>query len=120
MSCARQHILLAVCFLAQAWHRLQPNARLVDHYDRFLAPDKTQKSGDETSHRVLVPLCGKSVDMPYLGERGKRLRLSPLQLIRLSLQALTEIAHRLNAAASIRCGRKGPDFDFFYTWHVCV
>lgn len=48
----------------QAWHREKPNAILVDNYDRFIGPN-------EPEARVLVPLCGKTVDMPYLAQRGK-------------------------------------------------
>lgn len=48
----------------QAWHREKPNAILVNNYDRFIGPN-----GAKT--RVLVPLCGKTVDMPYLAQRGK-------------------------------------------------
>lgn len=47
----------------QAWHREKPNAILVDNYDTFIGPNGA-------SVRVLVPLCGKTVDMPYLAQRG--------------------------------------------------
>lgn len=57
----------------QSWHRATPNAGLVDHYDRFLGPTNAQspsKAG-APKHRVLVPLCGKSVDIPFLADKGE-------------------------------------------------
>lgn len=57
----------------QSWHRSQPNALLVDHKDRFLdrnAPNKP--SGAANNHRVLVPLCGKTVDMTFLSDQGQK------------------------------------------------
>lgn len=65
--CVRTHLLRP-----QSWHRTKPNAFLVDHYDRFLGATKDQspsKAGDP-KHRVLVPLCGKSVDIPFLADKG--------------------------------------------------
>lgn len=42
------------------------------HYDRFVEPDGPDQAANATSnHRVLVPLCGKTVDMPFLAEKGE-------------------------------------------------
>lgn len=43
-----------------SFHRAEPNPRLVEHYQRAL--------GERL--RVLVPLCGKSVDLEWLVVRG--------------------------------------------------
>ena len=43
------------------FHRSEPSAALVANEDRFLGGGP---------HRVLVPLCGKSVDLPWLVSRG--------------------------------------------------
>lgn len=50
---------------SQAWHREKPNEILVTFYDEFMG-------SHEGSARVLAPLCGKSVDMPYLAQRGEQ------------------------------------------------
>ena len=46
----------------QGFHQAEPNAHLVAHAGKLLAAGSAE--------RVLVPLCGKSVDMPYLAARG--------------------------------------------------
>ncbi|CAB1115106.1 unnamed protein product [Ectocarpus sp. CCAP 1310/34] len=51
-----------------AWHREKPNEILVKNYDDFMRPTDGQKPG--AAARVLVPLCGKTVDMPYLAQKG--------------------------------------------------
>ncbi|CAM9156361.1 unnamed protein product, partial [Ectocarpus sp. 6 AP-2014] len=51
-----------------AWHREKPNEILVKNYDAFMRPTDGQKPG--AAARVLVPLCGKTVDMPYLAQKG--------------------------------------------------
>ena len=43
------------------FHRSQVSPSLLDHHERFL----TAKS-----HRVLLPLCGKSLDIRWLADRG--------------------------------------------------
>lgn len=40
------------------------------NYDAFMRPTDGQKPG--AAARVLVPLCGKTVDMPYLAQKGER------------------------------------------------
>jgi thiopurine S-methyltransferase len=44
------------------WHRTEPYPVLVKHYDRWL--------GSAPTASVLVPLCGKTVDMPWLARKG--------------------------------------------------
>jgi thiopurine S-methyltransferase len=46
------------------FHRADPNIHIVTYADRLLA------GSSPAGARVLVPLCGKSVDMPYLASRG--------------------------------------------------
>lgn len=67
---------------SQAWHRSKPNEFLVMYMDRFMGPndelDKpiaAQAKQTVKHHRVLVPLCGKTVDMPYLADKGQLLPL---------------------------------------------
>ena len=43
------------------WHRAAYNDLLTKHWDSIGAPDKGE---------VLVPLCGKSLDMLWLADRG--------------------------------------------------
>ena len=45
------------------WHLSQPNPALVRHLDAFLGKEKSQ-------HNILIPLCGKSVDISYLASLG--------------------------------------------------
>jgi thiopurine S-methyltransferase len=44
------------------WHKFQPNEILVKHEKNFL--------GESKKHTVLVPLCGKSVDLTYMADHG--------------------------------------------------
>lgn len=46
----------------QGFHQAEPNVHLVTYADKLLAAC--------SAGRVLVPLCGKTVDMPYLAARG--------------------------------------------------
>lgn len=45
------------------FHRAEPNIHLVTYVEKLLA-------GRPPGARVLVPLCGKTVDMPFLASRG--------------------------------------------------
>ncbi|CAM9456931.1 unnamed protein product [Choristocarpus tenellus] len=56
------------------WHRNGPNNVLLEHYDRFLGDgegtDVKTEGRTTEQHRTLVPLCGKTLDMPFLAEKG--------------------------------------------------
>ncbi len=67
-----------VCFFAPGWHDLwdqnvipwhktDVNPKLVKHLDAAI--EATGKT-DPSEIRILVPLCGKSVDLMYLYEKG--------------------------------------------------
>lgn len=47
------------------FHQEAVNEHLVEHYAKL-----TARTPPETPSRILVPLCGKSVDLAYLGEEG--------------------------------------------------
>lgn len=47
------------------FHRAEPNIHLVMHADRILPAGSAPGTA-----RVLVPLCGKTVDMPFIASRG--------------------------------------------------
>lgn len=70
MNDAHDHPAATPDFWSSRWvagqigfHRESPNERLVSEFDRAFGTLDTQHS------RVLVPLCGKSVDLTWLGER---------------------------------------------------
>jgi len=46
------------------FHRAEPNIHLVTYADKILPV------GSAPGARVLVPLCGKTVDMPFMASRG--------------------------------------------------
>lgn len=56
----------------QSWHRSQPYGILVKHYDQFIGVSGSQAKSDgaHQRYRVLVPLCGKTLDMPFLADKG--------------------------------------------------
>ncbi|GAQ84841.1 hypothetical protein KFL_002080180 [Klebsormidium nitens] len=49
-----------------AFHKADPNPNLLKNLEKFLGPE--QEAGE--NRRVLVPLCGKTVDMPFLSSKG--------------------------------------------------
>lgn len=55
-----------------SWHRSQPYGILVKHYDQFIGVSGSQAKSDgaHQRYRVLVPLCGKTLDMPFLADKG--------------------------------------------------
>lgn len=55
-----------------AFHKADPNINLLKNLDKFLEPE--QEGGEK--RRVLVPLCGKTVDMPFLSSKVSGLMLS--------------------------------------------
>lgn len=70
MNDAHDHPAATSDFWSTRWgagqigfHRERPNERLVSEFDRAFG------SLDARHSRVLVPLCGKSVDLTWLGER---------------------------------------------------
>lgn len=65
---------------------------LIDFGDRFL-------SGG--AHRILVPLCGKSVDMPWLANRGHE--VVGIELVPQAVDAFFA-EHGLDATESVRGG----------------
>lgn len=46
------------------WEQIEPNRLLVRHWESLCLPPRT---------RIFVPLCGKSIDMVWLAERGHRI-----------------------------------------------
>lgn len=70
MNDAHDHPAATHTFWASRWgagqigfHRDAPNERLVSEFDRVFG------ALDPKASRVLVPLCGKSVDLTWLGDR---------------------------------------------------
>lgn len=66
-----------------AFHQSDVNATLLEHGHRLL---------DDGPHRVLVPLCGKSVDLSWLAERGHD--VIGVELSELAVDALFAEAQR--------------------------
>ena len=71
-----------------AFHKTQPNAYLLKHFHSLQVP---------AGGRVLVPLCGKSVDMVWLREQG-----SPVTGVELSEIAVEDFFAEQNITAQRR------------------
>jgi len=54
------------------WHREQPQPWLLAHRAELLPPPAGPTPVAGAPPRVLVPLCGKSVDLPWLAAQGAR------------------------------------------------
>jgi cyclohexa-1,5-dienecarbonyl-CoA hydratase len=87
------------------WHRDLPQPWLVAQRDELLAPPRGRDGGRSPAPRVLVPLCGKSVDLEWLVAQG-----ASVVGVDVAPQARDELARSRGLAFAPRPG-VAPPYD---------
>lgn len=74
------------------FHLTEVNPTIVKYAERFLLPSSSRDGPSETcsNARVLVPLCGKTVDMAYLATATSASEVVGVEGIRLALEEFAE------------------------------